>query len=65
MLHSESYAETMLTAVNLGEDTDMVAVIAGGLAGLYFGYDGIPEEWRNTIIKKEGIVTICEMMEKI
>ena len=28
----------MLKAVNLGEDTDTVAAIAGGLADLYYGY---------------------------
>ena len=28
----------MLKAVNLGDDTDTVAAIAGGLAGLYYGY---------------------------
>ena len=65
LVRTDSCKDAALTAVNLGDDTDTVAAIAGGLAGLYYGYEGIPGEWRNTIIKKEEIVTICEMMEEI
>ena len=54
----------MLNAVNLGDDTDTVAAIAGGLAGALYGYDGIPEEWRNTLIKREYIEELCERASK-
>lgn len=56
---SESYAEATLRAVNLGKDTDTVAAIAGGLAGLYFGYAGIPEEWLKEIRKREWVEGMC------
>ena len=49
-LNSESYSEAVLKAVNLGEDTDTTAAIAGGLAGVYFGMEGIPTEWLNSIV---------------
>ena len=45
LINTDSYRECMLKAVNLGDDTDTVAAIAGGLAGLFYGYDGIPKEW--------------------
>lgn len=32
-------------ATTLGEDTDTIAAIAGGLAGVYFGMENIPKEW--------------------
>ena len=32
-------------AVNLGDDTDTIAAIAGGLAGIMYGIDSIPAEW--------------------
>jgi len=42
---TESYKECVLSAVNLGEDTDTIGAIAGALAGLYYGYESIPKEW--------------------
>lgn len=33
----------VLKAVNLGDDTDTVGAVAGGLAGIYYGADKIPE----------------------
>ena len=59
LLQADTYKDSILTAVNLGDDTDTVAAIAGGLAGLYYGYDNIPEEWRNCIIEKEWIEELC------
>lgn len=42
LLHSHSYAETVLRAVNLGNDTDTVGAVAGGLAGILYGMEAIP-----------------------
>jgi ADP-ribosylglycohydrolase len=50
----------VLKAVNLGDDTDTVAAIAGGLAGALYGYDNIPAEWRDTLIRREYIEELCE-----
>lgn len=64
---STSYRECVLMAVNLGEDTDTVAAIAGGLAGIIYGVGGekgIPEEWIAQIAEKERIVYFCERFEK-
>ena len=60
LLNSESYAECVLKAVNLGDDTDTVGAIAGGLAGLAYGYDNIPTEWLDVIVKKDWISKLCE-----
>jgi len=43
LLKSNSYQDAVLKAVNLGEDTDTVAAITGGLAGIYYGFDSIPK----------------------
>lgn len=32
--------------------------------GAVYGYDGIPKEWRNTLIKGEYIEEMCEMAER-
>lgn len=49
LLNHSTFAETVLAAVNLGEDTDTTGCVAGGLAGLVHGISTIPVEWRNTI----------------
>lgn len=45
LLRTASYAECVLTAVNLGDDADTTAAVAGGLAGIAYGLEGIPGEW--------------------
>ena len=40
-----SYRETIERAIAYGNDTDTTAAIAGGLAGIHWGTDGIPAEW--------------------
>ena len=60
LLTTDSYKECVLKAVNLGEDTDTVAAIAGGLAGALYGYESIPEEWLTTLIKREYIESLCQ-----
>lgn len=40
-----SYRETIERAIRYGNDTDTTAAIAGGLAGIRWGIDGIPADW--------------------
>ena len=60
LVNSASFEETLLKAVNLGDDTDTVGAIAGGLAGLYYGYDAIPEDWLGALQRREWIEGLCE-----
>lgn len=59
LANTSDYRSCILKAVNLGKDTDTVAAIAGGLAGLYYGYDGIPSDWLQKIAKREWIEHLC------
>lgn len=59
-LNSESYAEAVLKAVNLGEDTDTTGAITGGVAGIYYGFESIPKEWIDVLARKEDIEKLCE-----
>lgn len=43
---SSSFEEGVLLAVNLGDDADTTGAVYGGLAGAYYGIDGIPARWR-------------------
>ena len=60
LLNSRSYKEAVLKGVNLGEDTDTVGALIGGLAGLYYGLESIPEEWINILARKDDIIKLCD-----
>lgn len=66
-LRGASYSECVLTAVNLGSDTDTVGAICGGLAGIYYGIggeQGIPQAWLAQLAKAEAIVDCCDQATK-
>lgn len=55
LLNTSSYGEAVLTAVNLGADTDATAAVTGGLADILYVYDAKPKEWIATLKNKECI----------
>lgn len=42
---SADFEQTIVTAVNLGHDSDTVGAVAGQIAGAVWGLSGIPEKW--------------------
>lgn len=59
LLNSSSYADAVLKAVNLGFDTDTTAAVTGGLAGIYYGFDYIPQDWIELIARKDDIIDLA------
>lgn len=57
---TNGYRETVLKATNLGGDTDTIAAIVGGIAGIYYGLNDIPEQWIQGIAKKEELYQMFE-----
>lgn len=55
LLHTDSYRDCVLTAVNPGGDSDTVGCIAGALAGAMYGYEAIPKEWIDQLRGKDII----------
>ncbi len=62
-LNTSSYAEAVLTAVNLGDDTDTTAAVAGGLAGIEYGLESIPRHWVDEIPRKDDIIDLANRLE--
>jgi ADP-ribosyl-[dinitrogen reductase] hydrolase len=62
-LNSESYSEAVLKAVNLGEDTDTTGAITGGIAGIYYGFENIPEDWISELARRDDIESLCSKLE--
>ena len=58
ILHTDNYKDCVLKAVNLGGDTDTIAAVAGGLAGIIYGYEDIPIKWINNLQRKD-IIDSC------
>lgn len=58
LVKTDNYKACVLKAVNLGRDTDTTAAVAGGLAGILYGYDGIPAEWMEKLQRKDMIENI-------
>lgn len=54
-VNTNSYEECVLATVNLGDDTDTTAAVAGALAGTAYGIDAIPQEWIDALRGKELI----------
>ena len=49
-------------AIALGNDTDTTACVAGGLAGIRHGVDGIPRRWREQL---RGQELYAELMQRL
>ncbi len=65
LVNTTNYKDAVLKAANLGEDTDTIAAISGGIAGIYYGYEHIPEDWVNSIIKKDKILDLLDKFDEI
>ena len=59
LLRENSFAETVLQAVNLGDDTDTTGAVAGALAGLYYGAEAIPLEWLEVLARRGDIENLA------
>ena len=60
LVTTDTFEDALLKAVNLGDDTDTVAAIAGGLAGLAYGWEAIPADWLSAIQKREWIESLID-----
>jgi ADP-ribosylglycohydrolase len=55
VLTTTSYTDAILTAVNLGDDTDTTGCVTGGLVGLHYGKNGIRNDWIERLVNKTHI----------
>jgi ADP-ribosyl-[dinitrogen reductase] hydrolase len=58
LLTTTSYEECVLKAVNLGGDTDTTGCVAGGLAGVYYGFPSIPDKWRLAMARHDDVESL-------
>jgi len=63
LLNSNSYVSSVLKAINLGHDTDTTACVVGGIAGMYYGLEEVPEIWINRITRIKDIKELASKFE--
>ncbi|WP_028978346.1 ADP-ribosylglycohydrolase family protein [Sporocytophaga myxococcoides] len=63
LLKSDSYKEAVLKSINLGNNTSSIGAITGGLAGLYYGYKSIPDNWIEKLTKRKYIHDLANRLD--
>ena len=64
LLQENSYEAVVKAAIALGNDTDTTACIAGGLAGIKYGFDAIPERWMQALRGKDLVDPLLKRLLK-
>lgn len=49
LLNTKKFKDSIIVAINLGDDTDTVGAITGSLAGIIYGFNEIPSKWVNKL----------------
>lgn len=52
-LNNNNYEDAVISAVNLGDDTDTVGAVTGALNGIIYSKHAIPERWINVLKRRE------------
>lgn len=65
LLNTKSYNQSIIGAINLGNDTDTIGACVGGLAGIYYGFQNIDKRWQSELLKYNDIVELCKKFNNI
>ena len=61
-INTVTFEEAVCEAVNLCGDADTIGAITAGLAGVYYGFEKIPERWKDKILVKDKLMEIAERL---
>ncbi len=60
--NSDTFADAVLLAANLGDDADSVACVAGQLAGAIYGASAIPARWIDTLAWSDALTDRADQL---
>ena len=58
LLTTNNFEECVLKAVNLGGDSDTTGCVAGGLAGVHYGVNRVPERWQRALARQKELESL-------
>ena len=61
-MHSDTLADALLLAANLGDDADTVAAVTGQLAGAHHGASAIPADWLAVLHRRDEIQGLADAL---
>lgn len=64
-LQQKTYVDVIKTAISLGRDTDTTACVAGGIAGVYFGFNALPKNWFEKLRNRDVVEDLIKNQEKV
>lgn len=59
----DNFKDSVLCAVNLGNDADTVGAVTGATAGIVYGHASIPKEWLEILARKNDIVQLAKKLD--
>ena len=59
---TNSFADAVLKAANLCDDSDTTAAVSGQIAGAYYGLSGIPKDWLDVLFEYKRIKHTAEQL---
>ena len=57
---TETFEDGMISAVNLGGDSDSIGAVYGQIAGAYYGFDAIPVRWIKAVKNWQSVDELIE-----
>ena len=63
LLNNNNYENTIIEAINLGNDTDTIGAITGSMAGILYGMSSIPKDWLDDLLRKDYLIDISKKFE--
>ena len=62
---TNSYREAIVTAINLGGNSDTIGAVIGAIAGAYYGEEQIPSQWLSRLEDKNIIASLARRLAKL
>ena len=65
ILNTDNFIHSIIGAINLGGDTSTIGALTGGMSGIIYGYEHIPEQWLKKLKKLDNLETITKAYEQL
>ncbi|MEM0359216.1 MAG: ADP-ribosylglycohydrolase family protein [Candidatus Hadarchaeales archaeon] len=62
LLNFHSFKASLLYATELGGDRDTIGAMTGAISGAYHGEEGIPQEWREKVERRERLEELADKL---